>query len=249
MDSIVKFRADETPLPFNATESSSPLPKSKYLLRADQLLPLCPGRGGCFASDLITVRGRPVGVMVRDIPVHPADSDWRFFAGPEYPNWIDEPESVGLFDVNVLANYDPAIIPLLDEPTFLVFKRNGLLLAGTYRPGATLDEEESRWQAILAYLEASDIICRRHEPGGLLMSRPLDIEGSRFREIASACPVRLDLEFECTCCGCTANQDGPEGWTRIDIDERRPRRGPRKDAGRQTKAVKLPRRILRRPRP
>ncbi len=32
-----------------------------FQLRASEIRPLAPGRGGCFASDHITVEGRPIG--------------------------------------------------------------------------------------------------------------------------------------------------------------------------------------------
>jgi hypothetical protein len=88
--------------------------------------PLAEGRGGCFATDAITVQGRKVGYMYREKPDFDKDSGWRFFSGTESPEMLDDPSHTEIYDVNTIANYDPAIIPLLDSPAGSAFERRGL---------------------------------------------------------------------------------------------------------------------------
>ena len=52
------------------------------------------------------------------------DSGWRFFSGLESDDYANDPENVGIYEVNTIANYDPAIIPLLDAPTGSAFGRD-----------------------------------------------------------------------------------------------------------------------------
>ena len=55
-----------------------------FFLPANAIKPnLAPGRGSCFASDLITVKGYPVGFMYREEPDNDLDSGWHFFSGSE----------------------------------------------------------------------------------------------------------------------------------------------------------------------
>ncbi|HET6328776.1 MAG TPA: DUF2185 domain-containing protein [Planctomycetaceae bacterium] len=104
----------------------------QFKLQADQIRPLATGRGGCLATDLITVEGRKVGFMYREAPDNDLDSGWRFLAGSETQEYLDEPEHSGIYDVNTITNYDPEIIPLLDAPIGAAFERrqgNGPLVA------------------------------------------------------------------------------------------------------------------------
>ncbi len=94
-----------------------------FALRADQIQPIAEGHGGCFATDMITVEGRKVGYMYREEPDFDGDSGWRFMAGRESPEYMDDAAIIGIYDVNVVANYDPEIIPLLDAPVGSVFER------------------------------------------------------------------------------------------------------------------------------
>jgi hypothetical protein len=94
-----------------------------FRLSADQIKRLAPGHGACIASDRITVDGRPVGFMYRGSPDNEHDSGWRFMAGDENQHYMDDPDNHGVYDVNTIANYDPAIIPLLDAPRGSVFER------------------------------------------------------------------------------------------------------------------------------
>lgn len=57
----------------------------QFALSASQIKPLATGRGGCIATDMITVHGRPVGYMVREPTTRPNDSGWCFMAGDESP--------------------------------------------------------------------------------------------------------------------------------------------------------------------
>lgn len=94
-----------------------------FKLKAEQIRPLATGLGGCIASDMITVRGKPVGFMYREKPDSEMDSGWRFTSGLEDQDYMDEADNHGVYDVNTIANYDPSIIPLLDSPVGSVFER------------------------------------------------------------------------------------------------------------------------------
>lgn len=102
------------------------MPDKLFKIAERDIKPLAPGRGGCFATDLITVEGRKVCYMYREMPDSADDSGWRFFAGTESPEYLEDPGHTGVYDVNTIANYDPAIIPLLDSPPGSAFERRGL---------------------------------------------------------------------------------------------------------------------------
>lgn len=96
----------------------------KLKLSADQIKPLATGHGACIASDMITVRGKPVGFMYREQDLHnEADSGWRFLSGLEDQDYMDDADNHGVYDVNTIANHDPTIIPFLDAPAGSVFER------------------------------------------------------------------------------------------------------------------------------
>ncbi len=95
-----------------------------FKLSADEIRRLAYGYGACFATDHITVEGKPVGYMYREHADRPEDSGWRFFSGEEPQEYVDDPENTSIYDVNTIANYDPAIIPYLDSPPGSAFGRN-----------------------------------------------------------------------------------------------------------------------------
>ena len=95
-----------------------------FRLSADDIQELAPGIGGCFATDAITVDGCGVGLMYREKPVNDEDSGWRFFSGDETEEQVSDPDYLGFYDVNVIANYDPSIVPFLEKPSGYAFQRN-----------------------------------------------------------------------------------------------------------------------------
>lgn len=96
----------------------------KFALDADQIKPLATGRGGCIATDRITVDGMPVGYMVREVADNEEDSGWCFLAGDETDEYMDEPSHHAIYDVNTIANYSPDITPFLDAPPGSAFERD-----------------------------------------------------------------------------------------------------------------------------
>lgn len=97
--------------------------QKNFKLSKDQIRPLVPGQGACFATDYITVEGYPVRFMYREPPDREVDSGWRFMSGREDDAYMASAENLGVYDVNTIANYDPAIIPLLDSPVGAVFEK------------------------------------------------------------------------------------------------------------------------------
>jgi hypothetical protein len=87
-----------------------------FRLPAHEIAPIVQGRGGCIASDRITVDGMPVGYMYRSAPVNEVDSGWAFLAGDEDQAYLDDPDLHGVYDVNTIANYDRGIVPFVDLP-------------------------------------------------------------------------------------------------------------------------------------
>lgn len=99
----------------------------QFKIPGDKILPLIPNMGGCFATDRITVDGMPVGYMYREEPDNEVDSGWRFFAGDETQDYVDNPDNTSIYAVNTICNYDLAIIPYLNSPEGTAFGR----IAGT----------------------------------------------------------------------------------------------------------------------
>ena len=95
----------------------------QFKLSKEQIKRLVPHDGGCIASDRITVDGRPVGFMYREAAAHDADTGWRFLAGDESDAYMADSSNHSIYAVNTIANYDPAIIPLLESPEGRAFER------------------------------------------------------------------------------------------------------------------------------
>ena len=107
------------------------VPGKLFKLKADEIVQVISGYGGCLATDRITVDGARVGYMYREEPKHAVDSGWRFFAGDEDEAYMNDPGKHDVYDVNTIVNYDPGILPFLDAPEGSRFELD--LEAGDYR--------------------------------------------------------------------------------------------------------------------
>jgi hypothetical protein len=88
----------------------------KFRIKQEDIRELVTPMGYCLVSDKITVEGLPVGYMYREEPEDENDSGWRFLSGTESQDYLDDPANSMMFEVNVVANYDPGIIPFLKMP-------------------------------------------------------------------------------------------------------------------------------------
>ncbi len=61
--------------------------------------------------------------MYREEPDFDVDSGWRFLAGVEPQEYLDDPDNMAVYDVNTIANYDPEIIPFLQALVGAAFER------------------------------------------------------------------------------------------------------------------------------
>ncbi|MBQ4216232.1 MAG: DUF2185 domain-containing protein [Bacteroidales bacterium] len=86
---------------------------NKYKLQVSDIRDLVKPMGYCIASDRITVDGAKVGFMYREEREDEDDSGWRFLAGDETDEYLDDQQHFMMFDVNYIANLDEAIIPYL----------------------------------------------------------------------------------------------------------------------------------------
>jgi hypothetical protein len=96
----------------------------KFKLAAEQIRDIATGHGACFATDRVTVEGQRVGFMYREPPDNEVDSGWRFMAGTESDEYVNDPENLAIYDVNTIANYDPDIVPFLGAPVGSAFERS-----------------------------------------------------------------------------------------------------------------------------
>ena len=98
---------------------------SRYIfkIKPDEIKDLIPLMGYCLCSDKITVDGEPVGFMYREHPEDENDSGWHFLSGTESQEYVDDYKNMMVFEVNTIANYDPAIIPYLNTKPEIAFER------------------------------------------------------------------------------------------------------------------------------
>ncbi len=119
----------------------APPPMSKKLhIPAEDIRPLATGLGTCIATDKITVAGLPVRFMYREDPIGPNDSGWRFLAGTESDAYMENANNQGAHDVNVIANCDPSVIPLLSSPIGSAFQKPDA--DGAFEPAGDWEPDE-----------------------------------------------------------------------------------------------------------
>ena len=98
-----------------------------YHVKAEDVKDLLPGwegADGCIATNRITVEGCKVGYCYREKPDGGWDSGWRFTAGDESEEYMDDPNNAGIYKLNTICNDDPDIIPLLHTPAPCAFERD-----------------------------------------------------------------------------------------------------------------------------
>src|SRR5690554_2269636 len=95
-----------------------------FRLKASEIKELISPMGGCLATDRIVVDGAEVGYMYREPPTESLSSGWTFMAGDEDQAYVDDPDRWGIYEVNTICNYDPAIIPYLDAKIGEAFGRD-----------------------------------------------------------------------------------------------------------------------------
>ena len=98
-----------------------------YHVKAEDVKPLLSdwkGADGCIATNRITVEGYKVGYCYRENPDGDWDSGWRFTAGDESEEYMDDPNNAGIYKLNTICNDDPDIIPLLNTPAPCAFERD-----------------------------------------------------------------------------------------------------------------------------
>jgi len=90
--------------------------ENNFKIPIEQIKDLINPMGFCMVSNKITVEGEKVGFMYREKPEDKNDSGWRFLSGTETQEYVDDPYTSKIMDVNTVANYDQAIIPYLKMP-------------------------------------------------------------------------------------------------------------------------------------
>ena len=98
-----------------------------YHVKAEDVKALLPdwkGADGCITTNRITVEGCRVGYCYREKPDGDWDSGWRFTAGDESDEYMDDPNNAGIYGLNSICNDDPDIIPLLNTPAPCAFERD-----------------------------------------------------------------------------------------------------------------------------
>jgi len=100
--------------------------KKEYFPTLDvkNLKTLVKSEQGCFVSDRISIDGAKPCFVYREEPFKNfPDSGWRFFAGDESKEYMADRTKSNIFQLNVIANYDDSIIPLLDSEVNTAFIR------------------------------------------------------------------------------------------------------------------------------
>ena len=125
-----------------------------FLISSDRIRQITGQKGGCLASDKITVKGEKVGFAYREMPdtSFPNDTGWRFLAGDEDDGYLNNPDNFDVFDLNTVCNYDGDIVKILDGKIGESYYRDGdsLILdkKPTFPDDATDLEKNADWNFI-----------------------------------------------------------------------------------------------------
>jgi hypothetical protein len=118
--SFISFTAHADTQAFPGASKGKP---KKFAIPRESIRDLGAPMTGAFATDRITVQGKTVGYMYREVATRKEDSGWRFFTGDEDQAYIDDLSHTEVYAVNTIANYDPDIIPYLGTPAPCAFEK------------------------------------------------------------------------------------------------------------------------------
>ena len=76
-----------------------------------------------FAARRLVEQERKVRFMYREAPDKAYDSGWRFFSGDETEEYVNDPENIGIYDIQTITEIDPDVLPLLESPVGSMFER------------------------------------------------------------------------------------------------------------------------------
>lgn len=80
--------------------------------------------GVCMASAMISEDKKPVGFMYREMPEEDLDTGWRFLAGNEDDEFLDNESNYGVFDVEYIVELDPLIRNYIHLPVGTELERS-----------------------------------------------------------------------------------------------------------------------------
>ncbi|MDR0983559.1 MAG: DUF2185 domain-containing protein [Ruminococcus sp.] len=78
----------------------------------------------CIVSNEVSQQNKKIGWMFREKTEIPNDSGWRIFSGDEDNEYIDNPDNLHTFELNILCNYDTDIVEILGSPVGTAYHRD-----------------------------------------------------------------------------------------------------------------------------
>ena len=86
--------------------------EKNYKLKKEDIRELIDSEEGCIATDRITVDGAKVGFMYREEPSKKyPDSGWRFLAGDETQEYLDNENNSEIYKLNTICNSRGKFVP------------------------------------------------------------------------------------------------------------------------------------------
>lgn len=79
--------------------------------------------GIVFASKMLVENKRKVRFMYHEISSDKRDSGWRFFCGDEDNEYANNPNNIGIYDINTIISIDSDIVPFLKNTGNVAFER------------------------------------------------------------------------------------------------------------------------------
>lgn len=80
--------------------------------------------GFVLATRMLVDEKKKVRYMYREKPDNPQDSGWRFFCGDETDEYVQNPDNLGVYDINSIIQLDGDVVPYLSALPGHAFERD-----------------------------------------------------------------------------------------------------------------------------
>lgn len=78
----------------------------------------------CYVTNNVLYEGRPVGYLYREEPDHDDDSGWRFTAGDETDDYMDDSDNSSYVSLGSVLSQDDSIVSMLEREAGATFVRD-----------------------------------------------------------------------------------------------------------------------------